>query len=235
MRRLLPLLALAALAAACGSSSTSTSGTTTVTTGTAPTTTTTSSPARMTLTIFPVENGRLTVRSVSVPRTQAVARAALEALGIGAPIAVADGTATVSLDRPTPGQLASIVYTLTRFSSIRSVDVGTHAGLTRADVDSFVPPILVESPTEGATVPATFTVSGTASVFEATLVVELVRDGKLLERKTVTASEGAPGRGTFSISLHAPSGGAATVEAYSPSAADGSRQHEQDIEVTVTP
>jgi hypothetical protein len=189
----------------------------------------------MTLTIFPVVGGRLTVKTVTVPRTQAVAGAALEALGIGAHVEVAGGTATVSLERPTPGQLASIVYTLTRFSSIRSVDIGTHAGLTRADVESFVPPILVESPTDGASVPGTFTVSGTASVFEATLVVELVREGKVLERKTVTASEGAPGRGAFSTVLHAPSAGGATVEAYSPSAADGSRQHEQDIAVTVTP
>ena len=90
-------------------------------------------------------------------------------------------------------------------------------------------------PVEGASVPLTFTVSGTASVFEATLVVELVREGKVLEHKTVTASEGAPARGTFSVALHAPSAGAATVEAYSPSAADGSRQHEQDVHVTVTP
>ena len=47
----------------------------------------------------------------------------------------------------------------------------------------------------------------------------------------MTASEGAPGRGTFSVELHAPSPGPATVAAYSPSAADGSRQHEQDVPV----
>jgi hypothetical protein len=98
-----------------------------------------------------------------------------------------------------------------------------------------VAPIVVEAPTTGAEVPRTFTVSGTASVFEATLVVELRRGGRVLEHTTVTASEGAPGRGTFSATLHAPSGGAATVAAYSPSAADGSRQHEQDVPVTVTP
>ena len=228
MRRLLPLFLVAALAAGCGGSS----GTTTAPPAS---TTTPVSPAPMTLTIYPVADGRLTVRTVTVPRTQAVARASLDALGIKAPVKIAGGTATVALDAPSPAQVASIVYTLTRFSSVQSVDVGTHAGLTRADVESFVPPILVESPVEGASVPPSFTVSGTASVFEATLVVELVRDGKLLERHTVTASEGAPGRGTFSVDLHAPSAGAATVEAYSPSAADGSRQHKQDVHVTVTP
>jgi hypothetical protein len=232
MRRLLPFLLLAALAAGCGGSSGDSSGTTTASAGS---TTTPVSPAPMTLTVFPVVDGRLTVRAVTVPRTRAVAHAALEALGITAPVRIAGGTATVSLDGATSGQLASIVYTLTRFASVRSVDVGMHAGLTRADVESFVPPILIESPVEGASVPLAFTVSGTASVFEATLVVELVRDGKVLEHRTVTASEGAPGRGTFSVELHAPSAGAATVAAYSPSAADGSRQHEQDVHVTVTP
>jgi hypothetical protein len=230
MRRLLPLLPLAAVAAGCGSSSPGSSGTSTTP---LPTTTVASAPMR--LTIFPVVDGRLTVRAATVPRTQAVARAALDALGISAPVEVADGTATVSLDDATPAQIASIVYTLTRFSSVQRVGIGSRSGLTRADVASFAPPILVESPTPDASVPPTFTVSGTASVFEATLVVELVRGGKLLQRKTVTASEGAPGRGTFSVELQAPSPGAATVEAYSPSAADGSRQHEQDVPVVVTP
>jgi hypothetical protein len=96
-------------------------------------------------------------------------------------------------------------------------------------------PIVVEAPTAGSKVPLTFTVSGTASVFEATLVVELRRGRHVLQHKTVTASEGAPGRGTFSARLHAPSAGAATVAAYSPSAADGSRQHEQNVPVIVTP
>jgi hypothetical protein len=96
-------------------------------------------------------------------------------------------------------------------------------------------PIVVEAPAPGAEVPLTFPVSGTASVFEATLVVELRRGGRVLERRTVTASEGAPGRGTFSVTLHAPSAGRATVAAYSPSAADGSRQHEQDVPVIVKP
>ena len=59
-------------------------------------------------------------------------------------------------------------------------------------------------------------VRGTASVFEATLVVELRRDGDVLERQTVTASEGAPARGSFTATLHSRSGGAATVVAFAP-------------------
>ena len=56
-------------------------------------------------------------------------------------------------------------------------------------------PIVVERPSPDEHVSPTFHVSGTASVFEATLVVQTLRDGKTVERKTVTASEGAPGAG----------------------------------------
>jgi hypothetical protein len=72
-------------------------------------------------------------------------------------------------------------------------------------------------------------------VFEATLVVELVRDGNVLDKQTVTASQGAPARGTFATTLHAPSAGPATVSAFAPSAADGSPQHQVDVPVTVKP
>jgi hypothetical protein len=112
---------------------------------------------------------------------------------------------------------------------------GSSRGARETTVTQTLAPIVVEAPAAGSQVPLTFTVSGTASVFEATLVVELRRGGHVLQHKTVTASEGAPGRGTFSVSLHAPSAGPATVAVYSPSAADGSRQHEQDVPLTVTP
>ena len=97
-----------------------------------------------------------------------------------------------------------------------------------------MPPILVESPGAGASVLPTFHVTGTASVFEATLVVELRNGTKVLEKQTATASEGAPGRGTFALDLTAPGAGHYTVAAYAPSAADGTPQHEQDIPVTVS-
>jgi hypothetical protein len=56
-----------------------------------------------------------------------------------------------------------------------------------------------------------------------------------VQKQVVTAAEGAPGRGPFSGTLVAPSAGRYVVAAYSPSAMDGSRQHEQDVPVTVTP
>jgi hypothetical protein len=95
-------------------------------------------------------------------------------------------------------------------------------------------PIVVERPSAGEHVSPTFHVSGTASVFEATLVVQTVRHGTPIERKTVTASEGAPARGTFDVTMHA-TPGPLLVRAFSPSAKDGSPQHEVDIRVVVTP
>ncbi|MDX6476305.1 MAG: hypothetical protein QOH95_1816 [Gaiellaceae bacterium] len=230
--RLLFLGALAPFAAACGSSSTATEPA--PTTVAAPATTAPVPPSPMALTVFKVDNGLLRPSVTHVPRTTAVAAAALDALGLGTSVSVDGGTAKVALTRATQDQEAEIVYTLTQFASIKRVDVAGRAGLTRDDFASYVPPILVESPAAGAEVPATFHVSGTASVFEATLVVQLVRDGKVIAKRSVTASEGAPGRGTFDTTLHA-SRGAVTVAAFAPSAADGSPQHEVDVPLAVVP
>jgi hypothetical protein len=210
--RILVLIVLAVALAGCGSS---TSGTETTTTATV--------PARlMSLTVFDVVDGSLQARTARVPETRAVAAASL-------------GTAHVTLAEATPERTAEIVYTLTQFPSIKRVDVAGRTGLTRSDVATFVPPILIETPAAQARVPKTISVSGTASVFEATLVVELRRNGRVLVKRTVTASEGAPAQGTFATTLDAPTGGAMTIAAYSPSAEDGTPQHEQDVPVLVTP
>jgi hypothetical protein len=223
----LALLLLLAVAAGCGGgskpSTTTTEHTTTVAAQTMP------------LTVFRVTDGTLRAVSVEVPKTQAVAGAALIALGIDARVTIDAGAASVDLADATPAQVAEIVYTLTQFPSVQRVDVAGRTALTRADVSSFAPVILVERPAAGGSVPQTFTVSGTASVFEATLVVELRRGGAVLSKHTVTASEGAPARGTFSLTLRAPSAGPATLAAYAPSAEDGTPQHEQDIALVVTP
>lgn len=93
-------------------------------------------------------------------------------------------------------------------------------------------PIEIGTPTWDSTVSSPFHVSGTASVFEATLVIELRRPTGVLARKTVTASEGAPGRGTFDATFSAPPG-KLVVAAYAPSAANGEPQHEVDVPITV--
>ncbi|HEX4677672.1 MAG TPA: Gmad2 immunoglobulin-like domain-containing protein [Gaiellaceae bacterium] len=226
--RLLFLAALAVLAAGCGSTPTAVEPVGTTTTQ-APV-----SPKPIAVTVFKVDSGLLRPQVEHVPHTTAIAESALRALGLGATATIASGTATVALDHATQDQAAEIVYTLTQFSTIQRVDVGGRKGLTRDDFATYVPPILVEVPAAGASVPGTFHVSGTASVFEATLVVHIVRNGKVIEKRSVTASEGAPGRGTFDTTFTA-TPGALTVAAFSPSAADGTPQHEVDVPVTVLP
>jgi hypothetical protein len=228
------LLALAAASSGCGSQSASQ----TTTVATPPSTSTTRTPVSPTptaLTVFRVADGTLHPEVVRVPHTAAVASAALGALRLAAPVTISGGTARVQLSGATPDEVAEIVYTLTQFPSVARVDVAGRVGLTRDDFAAYLPIIFVESPAGGSDVPTTITVSGTATVFEATLVVELVRDGQVLEKQTVTASEGAPARGTFTTTLHAPSAGPAVVTAFAPSAENGTPQHQVDVPVTVTP
>jgi hypothetical protein len=188
----------------------------------------------MTVTVFVADHGQVRPKLEHVPRSPAVATAALGALGIGATVTISGGTASVDLPKATNDQVAEIVYTLTQFPSVQRVDVAGRTGLTRDDFAGYLAPIFVETPVPGAEVPTTFHVSGSASVFEATFVIQLVRDGKVLSKQTVTATEGAPGRGTFDATFTA-TPGALTVTAFAPSAADGSPQHEVDVPVVVKP
>jgi hypothetical protein len=188
----------------------------------------------MTVTVFQVDQGLLHPKLARVPSTPAVAGAALGVLGVTAPVSIADGTATVELAKATQDQVAAIVYTLTQFPTVQRVNVAGRSGLTRDDFAAYLPPIFVESPVTGAHVHTTFHVTGTASVFEATLVVQLVRNGKVLSKQTVTASEGAPGRGTFTATFTT-SPGPVVVTAFAPSAEDGTPQHMVEVPVTVEP
>ncbi len=88
------------------------------------------------------------------------------------------------------------------------------------------PNIVIDSPLCGSIVQSPVTISGTASVFEASLTVA-VKDstGNELASAHVMASEGAPAKGTFSQDLKfSLSGGAqqGTIEGYSLSPEDGS-------------
>src|SRR4051794_16440599 len=82
-------------------------------TETLPTTTTHTvpvSPQPMAITVFRVDKGLLRPSVQHVPRTQAVATAALGALDVGAPGRIAGGTATVDLPTATEAEQAEIVY-----------------------------------------------------------------------------------------------------------------------------
>jgi hypothetical protein len=232
MGKCLPLLLLAALVAGCGSSSSPSATATDATVSTAVTTT----PApRTALTVFRVQDGKLHAEALTVAHTTAVASAALRALGFAAPVTIADGPAQVALAAASADEIAEIVYSLTQYPSVERVDVAGRTGLTRTDVSSYLPPILIESPGANADVTRAIHITGTASVFEATLVVELVAAGKVVAKQTVTASEGAPARGVFETTLQAPGPGPVTVSAFAPSAENGLPQHQVDVPVVVTP
>jgi len=235
-KRALIIIALSGAVAGCGDSNdASTTLPTTTSPSTTTATTTAPAPAPITVTVFRVRDGHLVAGTARVQGTRAVAAASLAALGLAAPISISNGTATVERDDATREQVAELVYTLTQYPTIQRVDVAGKTGLTRADVAEFVPPILVERPAAGTTTGKAIAVSGSASVYEATVVLELRQAGKVVQKKVVTAAEGAPGRGPFSGTLVAPASGHYVVAAYSQSAMDGSRQHEQDVPVTVTP
>jgi hypothetical protein len=204
---------------------------------------------------------------VRVPKTAAVATAALEALLAGPPhgysTAIPAGTkfkqltvmgfATVDFSGEFAGAprtaQAQIVYTLTQFPTVKGVAIhaaGSPVKLSNgAGSTAYTPasrgayvdltpdaPIFVETPKRDSTISSPVEVSGTATVFEATFALEVRAGGKLLETHTITASAGAPDRGTFTKTLDLAPGRYELVF-YEPSAADGSHLHTTTVEITV--
>jgi hypothetical protein len=249
------------LVAGCGgderSTETTTATTSAVTTGSQP------SPngPPMTVVAYFYKGGRLAPVSVEVPRTRGVANAALQALLNGPPDGyttaipegtrgrvvgiAADGSAALELPNLSDMADAQVVYTLTRIPRIAGVGYrgiqdpetgkASTAAMTRAKYEQYAPPILVESPLPHDQVATPVRVRGTASVYEATLVLELVQNGKTVTKQTVTATEGAPYRGQFIGTLEGGAAGPATVVAYAPNAAGGPPQHRVDVPVEITP
>jgi hypothetical protein len=226
-------LAVTLLCAACGSSSPSSAPPTTT-----PVTTTPRTPVvRPTQTVFVVRHGtleadRVPARAVGTPTPEALTTAVL----VRGKVTVAGGVATVTNPHPLTGeQIAALVYTLTQLPTIKSVSVLGHPNLTRADEVAYAPEILIESPANGqAMTTRTFHVRGTASVFEGTVVIELTDGLTAPVRHTVTATAGAPDRGTFDQVVTVSSQTRhVTIDAYSPSAENGTPQHEVRTQVAV--
>jgi germination protein M len=156
--------------------------------------------------------------------------------------AFAEGDGALALQ----ARVAQVVYTLTQFPTVTSVrflidgkaDVPLGGeGLvlsepqTRADWQDLLPAIFVETPAVGDVIMSSpLVLRGSASVFEATFVAELRLPEGVVIKKTVTAAEGAPGRGAFLARLRVPpfvGGGKLVV--YEVSMADGSHLHEVRI------
>jgi hypothetical protein len=243
MRRSLALIAFLAFAAAgCGGDSSSSDTTPPPT----------AAVEKMTVTAYFLSDGRVAPAHVRVAETRGVARASLQALLAGPPagfetelpadvedfdISIDAGTAGLSL-RPaaelTPAARAEIVYTLTQFPTVQRVRIGGEPAVTRADFEDQTPAILIETPVAGDPVTSPLRVAGTANTFEATLQLRLVQSGRKLYENFVTATSGSGQRGTFEWQIPFDATGAATLEAFEYSAADGSEIHMVRIPIRLT-
>ena len=194
----------------------------------------------------------LTPVSVSVPETTAIATAALQKLLVAPPhgfttaippgtqlqsVAVSGGGATVrfSTDRLTHSAEGQIVYTLTQFPTIGSVDGGPFAvPASRADFADLTPQaaIFVADPLRDSTISSPVHASGTADVFEGTLAVDVWSGGKRVRTQTIQASSGTGTRGTWSATVAVPPGPTKLVF-YEPSAENGQPLHATTVLVTV--
>jgi hypothetical protein len=148
-------------------------------------------------------------------------------------VSVDDGVATVELDEELSAEgRAQIVYTLTQFPTVQSVEIdGT--SYTRADFEDQTPPVLVESPLPFEEVESPLRVTGTANTFEATFNYELTdTDGRIVDENFVTATSGTGTRGTFDFTTdeyEIPFDGIGSLIVFERSAEDGSRIHIVEI------
>lgn len=175
-------------------------------------------------------------------------------------VTIFDGVASVDLDRSfeegggtlmMDSRLAQLTWTLTGIEGVESVAllldgtvVGTFSGegiildgpMVRDDFVDLLPGILVEQPAWGAPVSPTFTISGTAAVFEAVFVYTVSQDGTLLVDETPAMTDNGAGWGVFETGIELPAGttGPVTLDLWEYSAKDGARQSEREIPLTVS-
>jgi germination protein M len=242
------LIALLPALAACGGGGDTTSTETTATTETTETT----PPETTALRVYFLLDGKVQPVAREVPKTQAVAGAALGELLLGPTnteselglktsfeaewrvLAVDNGVASIEINEPyDQAGLAQVVYTLTQFPTVKAVEIGGKR-YTRADFEDETPIILVESPLPYERVDNPLRAMGTANTFEATFQYEVVDPaGKIVDKNFVTATSGTGTRGTFDFRTRpftsGPGTGALVVFEYS--AKDGSRIHEVRIPV----
>ncbi len=210
-------------------------------------TTTATQPALLTLELFYLAGDRkLVAERGEVPKTQAVASASLHELATapagtttdvpdGLSVSIEDGDAHVIGAPLSAAALGQIVYTLTEFPTVKTVN-----GQTRQDVEDsgVAPAILVEQPLPGETVTSPLRVTGNADTFEATFEYELLgAAGTVLKHDFVTATSGSGTRGTFEFAVpfdvRQPEHG--TLVVFESSAEDGSRIHERRIRLSLAP
>jgi germination protein M len=239
MKCVLCIVALGLLVAGCGEGNTGVAQApeTTIRPSTTTAATTVEQPLSLEL-FFLAPDGKLVAASRAVARTQTPGAATLHELidpventttqvTDGLQLTIDAGRAHVTGASLAGAALAQVVYSLTSFPTVVSVN-----GKTRADVEDFAPAILVEHPAPGEEVASPLRVTGTANTFEATFNYRLEdAQGNTLTKSFVTATSGSGTRGTFDFTVpftiaSAQDGRLAVFEL---SAEDGSVIHERDI------
>lgn len=155
---------------------------------------------------------------------------------------VGGGVATVGLDgggRPSDLAVQQLVHTVTAADRrVQSVNIEvdgksvTGGPVRRAPAIDVLGFIWIFDLEDGSTVPRSFTLKGDASVFEAALQWEALRGGGVVAKGFMTASEGAPGRGTWSTTVELPAAGTYTIRVFTDSPEDGSRRSVETKTVT---
>ena len=252
-RALLVLAALAAgvVLAGCGGDDES-AGTTDAVTTTEPGETTD-------LRVYWLRDGKVWPTAREVEESEAVAEASLEELLSGptsqedsdlqvttaipegttvGSVAIDDGVASVELSAELPEEpLAQVVYTVTQFPTVESVEIGGES-YTRADFEDLTPAILVESPLAFQEVGNPVRATGTANTFEANFHYELTdTDGRIVDENFVTATSGSGERGTFDFTTseyEIPFDGIGELIVFERSAEDGSRINLVEIPVRMS-
>jgi hypothetical protein len=163
-------------------------------------------------------------------------------------VSVDGPTATVALAGPLTKQVRTadspdvqqLVHTVTAaLDGVDQVTVtvnGTElvAGpVRRAPQVDVLAPVWVIEPQQGATVTRPLRVSGSASVFEATVSWEVRQDGAVVRSGFTTATVGAPMRGTWQVVVRGLAPGTYDVVAWETSMKDGSRMFVDDKTVEV--
>jgi Immunoglobulin-like domain of bacterial spore germination/Sporulation and spore germination len=120
-----------------------------------------------------------------------------------------------------------VVYTVTAAdATIHAVTVvypgGQATAVVRSPALNVLASVWLLTPTDGSSVSSPVTLSGTASVFEATVNWEVDRaDGTVVAQGSAMAPIGAPGRGPWSTTVTLPAG-SYVAKAFAISAKDGS-------------
>jgi hypothetical protein len=177
-------------------------------------------------------------------------------------IAISNGIATVDLSREfesgggsasMTGRLAQVVYTVTQFPSVQSVnfrldgqpvEVFSGEGIVldgpskRDHYTEQLPEIFVDSPAVGGTVSSSVRVRGLTRVFEATFFVGVYdRNGNEIARELGMATCGTGCWGSFDVTLDydVDERQTGSVVVWSASARDGSQENVRGYRVVLNP